>query len=149
MFSRVGPLVELHDASANLVSNANSTYALFGFVGVPSGVREQYTKDDVEQLCLGQLLDVFGELAAKPLQYYLKDWAQDQWVATAQDKAESPSHPHLVLNAYRNQLDVLNLSFVGAEYAPSEAGYLEGALISAQSEVDHMLERLGTRGRKD
>jgi monoamine oxidase len=150
VFSRVGPMIELHDASADTDSTdgsdpadgAASTYALFGFVGVPFDVREQYTSDVFKQRCLSQLIDVFGESAAKPLQYYVKDWAQDPWVATAQDKAEVPNHPHIAMNTYRNQLDALSLSFVGAEYAQSEAGYLEGALISAQSEAESIVERL-------
>ena len=81
------------------------------------------------------------------LHYYLKDWAQDTWVATEQDKTEAPSHPHIAIGAYKSQLEVLNLSFVGAEYAQSEAGYLEGALISAQSAVEPIVQCLKTTSR--
>jgi monoamine oxidase len=144
VFSRVGPMVELHDASTDGANDIDSTYALFGFVGVPPSVRNQHESGVFEQHCLNQLADVFGEPARQPLHYYLKDWAQDTWVATEQDKTEAPSHPHIAISAYQSQLEVLNLSFVGAEYAQSEAGYLEGALISAQSAMNLIIERLRT-----
>jgi monoamine oxidase len=141
VFSRVGPMVELHDASAD----DDSVYALFGFVGVPAAVREQHERHIFEQHCLNQLIDVFGESAGQPLHYYLKDWAQDPWVATAQDNIEAPNHPHIRINAYQDQLDALNLSFVGAEYAQAEAGYLEGALISALSVVESLAGSVASR----
>jgi monoamine oxidase len=141
-FSRVGPMVELHDASTDGASDTDSIYALFDFVGVPSSVRNQRESGVLEQHCLNQLVDIFGESAAQPLHYYLKDWAQDPWVATEQDKVEAPSHPHIAISACQSQLDALSLSFVGAEYAQSEAGYLEGALMSAQSVVEPIMKRL-------
>jgi monoamine oxidase len=147
VFSRIGPMVELHDASTDSANDTGSTYALFGFVGVPSSVRNQHESGVFEQHCLHQLVDVFGEPARQPLHYYLKDWAQDPWVATEQDTAEASSHPHIAISAYKGQLEVLGLSFVGAEYAESEAGYLEGALMSAQSAVEPIVQRLKTASR--
>ena len=147
VFSRVGPMVELHDASTDGANDTDSTYALFGFVGVPSSVRNQHESGVFEQHCLNQLVDVFGEPARQPLHYYLKDWAQDPWVATEQDKSEASSHPRIAISAYKSQLEVLGLSFVGAEYAESEAGYLEGALISVQSVMEPIVQNLKTASR--
>ena len=126
-FSRLGPMVEVHDAS----TKDKTLAALFGFIGVPATIRPQYTNGQMEQQCLAQLSQLFGEQAALPSSYYLKDWSQDCWVATSQDIDELPQHPQVSLHAGAKGLDQQRLYFCGAEYASSEAGYVEGALMAA------------------
>lgn len=130
VFSRVGPLVEVHDASADV----DSHYALFGFVGMPANAREQFSGDALKQLCLRQLVAVFGEAASQVQNIYFKDWAKDPWITTAQDINDMPEHPYINLQAYQSTLVDIGLFFAGTEYASnqSEAGYLEGALCSAE-----------------
>ena len=128
-FSRVGPMVEIHDASAT----AGTGFALFGFIGVPAEVRRQHSAEALQNACLRQLVSVFGAQAATPDVSYLKDWAQEMWIASESDLGESPRHPELDLSAWRAQLHSMQLHFVGSEIAPDEGGYLEGALGSVEA----------------
>jgi monoamine oxidase len=142
VFSRVGPLAEIHDACVNngetCVNNGEASadndkgYALFGFVGLPVKVRKNISEGALKQLCLKQLAGLFGEKAFKVQKTYLKDWANDSLVSTQQDIDSIPEHPHLNLLPYQQSLAEIGLSFAGTEYAVSEAGYLEGALVSAE-----------------
>ncbi len=135
VFSRVGPLMEIHDSSAGV----DEAYALFGFVGIPSQSRKQFPDDAMMQLCLRQLADIFGDQALSPEAMYFKDWSKDVYVATEQDLNEPPAHPHLYLAPHQKELARNKLSFVGTEYASEEAGYLEGALASAEGVAAHLL----------
>ncbi|EGF32598.1 hypothetical protein IMCC9480_2237 [Oxalobacteraceae bacterium IMCC9480] len=128
-FSRVGPMVEIHDASAT----TDTGFALFGFIGVPAGVRSQHAAEVLQDACLRQLVSVFGAQAATPDVSYLKDWAQDAWIVSEQDIGESPRHPELDLSRWLPQLRRLQLHLVGSEVAPEEGGYLEGALGSVEA----------------
>jgi monoamine oxidase len=129
VFSRVGPMGEIHDASAG----ADTGFALFGFIGVPAGVRSQHAAEVLERACLDQLISVFGARAGTPEVTWLKDWAQDPWVATDADLRESPRHPELDLTPWLSQLRQLQLHFAGSEVAAEEGGYLEGALGSVEA----------------
>ncbi|GAA4015587.1 flavin monoamine oxidase family protein [Actimicrobium antarcticum] len=128
-FSRVGPMVEIHDASAT----ADSGFALFGFIGVPAGVRIRHTAGVLHEACLNQLVSVFGARAATPDVSYLKDWAREAWIVSDNDVDESPMHPELDLSAWLPQLHRMKMHFVGSEIAAEEGGYLEGALGSVES----------------
>jgi monoamine oxidase len=131
VFSRVGPLVEIHDACNDF--NNGEQYVLFGFVGLSAQQRKRIGRDELKQHCLQQLVSIFGEQAASPQAVELKDWAQDEWVCTGDDTSEPSRHPAINLQPYKKELESQNVSFVGAEYAETEAGYLEGALISVGS----------------
>jgi monoamine oxidase len=126
-FSRVGPMVEIHDGS----SAEDSGFALFGFIGLPPSIRLQFTAEQLKDQCIKQLGDLFGPGALDVKASYLKDWSQDRWVATEQDIVESPRHAEFDLEQYRNELELLRLHLVASEFAQSEAGYLEGALSAA------------------
>ncbi|MDY7573031.1 flavin monoamine oxidase family protein [Actimicrobium sp. CCI2.3] len=128
-FSRVGPMVEIHDASAT----ADTGFALFGFIGVPAEVRSQHTTQTLQDACLRQLVSVFGAQAATPDVSYLKDWAREAWIVSAEDIGEPPRHPELDLSVWLPQLHSMQLHVVGSEVAPDEGGYLEGALGSVEA----------------
>ena len=130
-FSRVGPMVEIHDGS----SAEDSGFALFGFIGLPPSVRSQFSAEQLKDQCITQLGDLFGSAALNVKASYLKDWAQDRWVATEQDIVESPRHAEFDMQPYQNELESLQLHFVASEFAQSEAGYLEGALSAADLAV--------------
>lgn len=135
-FSRIGPMLEIHDSSASL----DGGYALFGFIGVPAQSREQFPEDNFKQMCLQQLVSIFGPEAAKPEAIYFKDWAKDHYVCTTQDINETPMHPNLYLPAYKKELAEINIDFAGTEYATEEAGYLEGALASAEHSFKKLIQ---------
>lgn len=62
-FSRVGPMVEVHDASAT----ADAGYAPFGFVGVPVSMPRQHSPDALKSTCLAQLTAIVGSAASQAL----------------------------------------------------------------------------------
>ncbi|MGH1485768.1 MAG: flavin monoamine oxidase family protein [Cellvibrionaceae bacterium] len=134
VFSRTGPMMEIHDASADIQNG----YALFGFLGMPINSRKLLSANELKQRCLQQLVTLFGSEALQTESMHLKDWANDTTVCTALDISETPQHPAIDLSPYEATLTDKKLSFIGAEYANDEAGYLEGALASVES----LLERL-------
>ncbi len=131
--SRIGPMVEIHDATASIDQGA----ALFGFIGIPALARQQYGTGDLKTLCLRQLTDLFGEKAATPEAVYLNDWANDPFVATQKDIREPPNHAQFHPTFFTEMQDI-NLYMVASEFAQKEAGYLEGALNA----VDKALPRM-------
>ncbi len=135
-FSRVGPMIEIHEGS----SAADSGFALFGFIGLQPEVRTQFSDEKLMSLCLHQLELLFGSEALGAEACYLKDWAQDKWVATDQDIIEEPRHPSFILTGLKKELEGLRLYLAASECAAVEAGYLEGALLAADTAVQSFLE---------
>lgn len=71
-FSRVGPLVEVHDAC----TPDGSLAALWGFVSASHDWRDLEPDRRVDRV-LDQLGRLFGPEAADPLQYVERDWSND------------------------------------------------------------------------
>ena len=144
-FSRVGPMVEIHDAS----STPQAGHALFGFLGVPAAVRRQHGQAAIEAACLNQLVAIFGPEASQPRAYALKDWALDEWIVNERDLLETPQHPDLNLAPWSAELNRLGLYGVGSEYASEDAGYLEGALCAVDDFIDtHLATMTSQTGAK-
>lgn len=124
--SRVGPLVEIHDAST-----FDGTGALFGFVGVDSITRENAGSTVIKQAAIEQLTRIFGAQASSPTDVKLVDWSQEKYTATQDDRQAPTSHPHYGLPSSAKKLHQLNWYFAGTESAEDNGGYLEGALEAA------------------
>lgn len=131
-FSRVGPLVEVHDASAD----DDHGFALFGFLGVPSLQRTSLGQELLTQACLRQLVTLFGEPALSPLATALEDWSTQPYTCTENDQLQSPQHPECDLTPFASELKAHNLAFSSTEVASQDAGYLEGALVAARNAAD-------------
>lgn len=130
--SRCGPLMEIHDASP-----AHAEYgALFGFVGLPVGAPMRAASPLIEA-ATAQLQKMFGPEAAAPLDVLLKDWAQDEYTATAADSA-SISHPQYGTPAELAALAQQGLVFASSEMAPQFGGFVEGALEAAENALRHL-----------
>ena len=128
--SRIGPMVEIHDASPA----QGGPYALFGFIGVPPQARTDAAV--LREHLLAQLVRLFCPKAAAPKQLYLKDWAVDPYTATQADQAPLYAHPTYGLPPAMTQLWHNKLHFAGTEVAPQFGGYLEGALEAAENALD-------------
>lgn len=124
--SRMGPMVEIHDASPA----QGGPFALFGFIGIPpnSRVNESLLMRNLK----AQLVRLFGPKAANPTKLYVKDWAFDPNTATHADKAPLYAHPTYGLPHTLKGLWDNTLHFGGTEVAPQFGGYLEGALEAAE-----------------
>jgi monoamine oxidase len=133
-FSQVGPMVEVHDASA---SNIGAP-ALFGFIGLPYSERRKVTTEQLKQACIEQLAYFYGNDAYNATGYFIKDWAADPFVANVDDKMGQSHHPAFNFTAINPQFDRLNIHFVGSEFAKKAAGYLEGALNAVDEAINNV-----------
>ncbi|MCK9506109.1 MAG: FAD-dependent oxidoreductase [Porticoccaceae bacterium] len=136
--SRVGPLVEIHDAT-----EPGGQPALFGFFGVPVEARRT-AGTQLHEAALAQLQRLFGPAAAKPLHTFYKDWVDDAFIATRDDETAPLSHPaygaHTALPGRWKD----RLWLAGTESAREHGGYLEGALEAAEVAVQELLAQLPT-----
>ncbi len=133
--SRVGPMVEIHDAS----TQTDGPFGLFGFIGVPAHARRNETV--LKEAIIAQLVRLFGPSAAQPKSLLIKDWAPDSKTATQLDLEPLYAHPH-----YRS-LDVdmalwdERVLLSGTETAPQFGGYIEGALEAADQTLAALLTK--------
>ena len=136
VISQIGPLSEIHDASTHESSASKPSadeepkFALFGFVGIPPKQRVR-NQQDLKHAIFEQLQRVFGGLARRPTEFYLKDWAADKAVATELDQ-HIPNH-HSV-NIWHSHSDWnQRLIWSGTEAAQGHYnGYIEGALLASE-----------------
>jgi monoamine oxidase len=130
-FSRVGPMIEIHDASAT----DQQGFALFGFIGLSSQAIKSVSIEHLKAQCVNQLKLLFGEAAQDYEQCYLKIWGNDVYVATDKDRAEPPAHPDFHIKQFSQELSSLNLYLAGSEFSEEDAGYLEGAINAADTAI--------------
>ncbi len=114
--SHIGPLSEIHDASAATEA------ALFGFYHTKSADTAA-PKEVIEQL-----VRLFGEAAHAYSGFHYHNWRQDPYTSIAADAAPLTEHPR-----YGPSTPVGDRLFLcGTETAEQEGGYLEGAVIAAK-----------------
>lgn len=130
--SRLGPMVEIHDASPQ----HGGPYALFGFIGVPPLARAD--EPSLRQHLCRQLTRMFGPKAAKPAKLFVKDWAIDPFTATDADNAPIYAHPTYGLPRSLTCIWDNRLHFSGTEVASQFGGYLEGALEAAENVIKNL-----------
>lgn len=127
--SQVGPMVEIHEIS----DEQGEIGAMFGFIGVPASNRQRISEQDLKTLCEAQLVRLFGEEAKTHLvNSWIKDWAQDENVATTQDLRASGMHPHTPNNRAKEGVWVERLVGVSSEFSPNFPGYLAGAVKAVE-----------------
>ena len=124
VFSNLGPLGEIHDASLENKS------ALFGFISLHANM--QKIKEDVTK----QLLRVFKIDEDEILNIYIVDWKQEVYSAVKQDSIPLSSHPQYGIDtsAYSDRI-----LFSSTEFSYEEGGYLEGAIINAKKIASQLL----------
>lgn len=126
--SRVGPMVEIHDASSD------GRGALFGFLGVPADVRAGKDRS-IQTACIAQLERLFGAKAGTPVSTYYTDWAAQPETAVQSDKDPLMQHPAYGRpDALRRQHQD-RVFFASTELASEMGGFLEGALSAAETAV--------------
>lgn len=127
--SRRGPLAEIHDASLQ----TGDVYSLFGFIGFSAEQRAQLGEEQLTELAINQLVNIFGEEARTPKATYLQDWSAEPYTASHADQQPQTRHPD-----YGVKLDLDDewsdkVSFIVSETAPSNTGLVEGALEAGLS----------------
>ncbi|EAS45678.1 FAD-dependent oxidoreductase [Photobacterium profundum] len=128
--SRVGPLVDIHDAST-----FGGVGVLFGFVGIDATTRISAGDELIKSMAVSQLARIFGEQAASPIDVKLVDWSQQAFTATTTDQMAPASHPSYGLPRNISALNDLGWYFAGTEAAVENGGYIEGALEAAEEAV--------------
>ncbi len=135
--SMVGPMPELHDAST-----ASGRAALFGFVGIGAEHRAAMGESAVRQACLDQLVRLFGDEARAPRATLFKDWAADPLTATSTDQVPT-GHPVPSAAPWVTAPWDTLLVLGGSEVAPTEPGYLAGAVVAGAQAAAVVRARLG------
>lgn len=133
-FSRIGPLAEIHDAC-----NEQGA-ALFGFLGINAEQRARLSASELKAACRAQLMRLFGEQAAEPIEDSFYDWAADSFTATEQDRVSSGEHGSLdavfaFAAPWRDRVRI-----IGSEAAVEQGGYMEGALGAVERELAELVE---------
>lgn len=131
--SQVGPLAEIHDASTN-----DGAGALFGFVGIDAHTRQSAGNELIKSLAIKQLVRLYGEQAAEPIDVKLIDWSQETMTATDADKNSPNGHPLYGLRDIQSALAPVYQQgwyFAGTEAAEENGGYIEGALEAAEAVI--------------
>ncbi len=124
-FSRVGPLIEVHDAG----TADGPTAALWGFLSPHHDVRDLGI-DERTAAVFAQLGRLFGPLAADPLRYYERDWSNDPYTNDEVVWLGEPlPYGHAVFA--EPQLGG-RLFWAGTETATAGAGHMEGAVGSGR-----------------
>lgn len=128
-FSGVGPLAEVHDAGH--MGGA----ALFGFLGLSAAQRRALDGPALMAACRAQLVRLFGEAAAHPLDDRLQDWAADPLTATEDDQIPPRWHGLPDLTGLFDGHAQHRLRLIGSEAGGEQAGYMEGALLAVERAV--------------
>ena len=119
--SRIGPLSEAHDHSGVDGSPA----ALFGFVADPAYWRLHGGLSDA---VTSQMQRCFGDEAAHPLQFGVKDWGKMRYICAQRDLISAPDHPSRLPDLIRQKSSDGRIQFAVAETALHSPGLIDGAL---------------------
>jgi monoamine oxidase len=131
-----GPLAEIHDASM-----PGGSAALFGFLGVPAGLRQGVAEDVLRAHCRAQLARLFGPEASTPRAEFLKDWAFDPCTAAAAEGESLGQHPEAPPAAVPSGPWAGRLTGIGSEWSRDFPGYVAGAIEAASAGVDALAPR--------
>jgi monoamine oxidase len=124
--SAAGPLAEIHDAAL-----PGGRAALFGFFGVPAGVRKRVPDEEMRLLCRAQMARLFGPAAAAPQAEYIKDWALEPFTTTAADLEGAGQHALAPAAAPATGAWRGRVTGIASEWSPQFPGYLAGAIEAA------------------
>lgn len=130
LYSHAGVVAEMYD-------HTNMEETGFGFTGFLNGAAAGYSREMRKELVVKQLGELLGEKAITPLLYDDKVWA-NEYISSGSVGIQSPhqsnGHP-LLQELYMNGC----LHFCNTETATQYPGYMEGAVIAAQSLLNRLL----------
>ncbi|WP_207562852.1 flavin monoamine oxidase family protein [Sulfurimonas aquatica] len=117
MFSHVGPLGEIHDASCE------GKHALFGFVNANANM------EDFDLQVTEQMIRVLQIKSDDILKIYLINWKSEKFSSTKEDSKPLKAHPIYGIDTSAYSQRAL---FSSTEFSYEEGGYIEGAIINAK-----------------
>jgi monoamine oxidase len=98
------------------------------------------SREDRQQRIVAELVDLFGPLAAHPVDYIDRDWTAAQWSRGAYSGVMGPGTLVQLGVALRQPCD--RLHWAGTETATQWNGYMEGAVRSGDRTATEVLQRL-------
>ena len=131
IFSSVGPIPEMYDHS-------NKEETLFALKGFFNGDYHSISREERLAMVLEQLEKYYGGVVHDYSSYEEKVWKQDEFTF---EEYEDTVFPHQNNGNDLYQESYLNgkLFLAGSETSPSHAGYMEGAIVSAQLIVKKLI----------
>lgn len=126
--SRLGPMVEIHDAST-----PGAEAALFGFIGIDAKTRHKMNSDQLTQLCRHQLVRLFGDSARNIKADHLKDWSKDLFTATSLDLDPSQGHSLAPTSMIMQGMWQDRIVGIGSEWSRQFPGYLAGSIDAVEN----------------
>ncbi|SCU90773.1 LAFA_0F00188g1_1 [Lachancea sp. 'fantastica'] len=132
--SMIGPMLEIHDATT-----ASGNAALMGFLGISPAQRVALGDEAVKNVCIDQLVRIFGEQARYPTSTIIKDWAADRLTSTAAD-ISAAGHIAAQKSPWVNGPWSKHLLLGGSETSEKDPGYVTGAIEAAQGAVRRLIE---------
>jgi monoamine oxidase len=133
LFSNVGPITEFYDQS-----NAELTkFALCGFIS--SGM-EMYSKAERLEKLKTQLEKIFGQEALDFKSYYETVWAKEKQTKSLKQIGFMYPHQNNGHPLFRESYCDNRLFFAGTETANQYPGYMEGAVIAAETTANAVLQ---------
>lgn len=133
IFSSVGPISEMYDHS----NKEKSLYALKGFF---NSDYHSISKDERVEMVLNQLRKYYGNVVNDYISYEEMVWKHEPFTS---NEYKEFIHPHQNNGHPIFQEPYLNgkLFFSGSETSPQYAGYMEGAIQSAQTVVQRIINK--------
>lgn len=135
LFSQVGPVIEMYDHS-NFEENQ---FALKGFL---NPMYAQYQTAERKQLVVEQLIRFLGQEAAHFESYEEAIWEQEPFTFGAYDQHVIPHQNNGDAVFQKSYLED-RFFLAGAEVAPTDSGYMNGAVKSAENVFRRLLEVMG------
>lgn len=133
--SQIGPLAEAHDHSAE----EGAPFALFGFIGWPAHVRNQY-RADLEGRIRQQLVQCIGPGAKEIKRFYIEDWAENRHICTPLDQHGPQNHPVVIPDDFRQIHGDGRLAFAVAEVSTQSPGLIDGAFDAGEQAAKNILQ---------
>ncbi|SEM01263.1 monoamine oxidase [Aquimarina amphilecti] len=131
VFSNVGPITELYDHS----NSENTCFALKGFL--QSGMNS-YTNEQRKSKVFSQLHKLFGDDALAYLSYEELVWKHESYTTLPSEEFIFP-HQNNGHKIYQQGYYDNRFFIGGTETASQQGGYMEGAVLSAQSIYQKLL----------
>lgn len=124
VFSHLGPLAEIHDASTQ------QSAALFGFVNLKADM--EMLKEDV----ITQMVRLFSIERSEIVAIHIVDWKKEIYSATPEDGMPRSGHPNygIDMSSYSPRV-----YFSATEFSYEEGGYIEGAIAQSQKVAKELL----------
>jgi len=132
-----GMLFSHSDIVNEMYDHTNFEGNKFGFTGFLNSASSAYSYEVRKQHVLNQLEGLLGQEASKPISYFDKVWT-DEFILDENQVIQYP-HQNNGHQIFKESYLGRKLFFSGTESSSKFSGYMEGAIISAKSIYDKLL----------